>query len=202
MPANAKARPRTKPAEERRRELMSAAERVFLEFGVASATIDQITSAADVGKGTFYLYFSSKEDVLAALRDRYAEELLAKIKTATSEVPEQDWKGRLGASVRACLHGYLDAIRLHDILFYGSRPPTREGLVDNIVIDHLFDLLRGGVAAGAWAVDDPRFTAVFLFSGLHGIVDDAHIKEKRINRGRLEDRLERLCFRAVGLLPD
>jgi hypothetical protein len=88
--------------------------------------------------------------------------------------------------------GYLDSIRLHDILSYGSRPPTREGLVDNVTIDHLFDLLQSGVVAGAWSIDDPRFTAVFLFSGLHGVVDDAHVKEKRINRDWLVRRLERL----------
>jgi len=60
-------------------------------------------------------------------------------------------------------------------------------------------LLQGGVDASAWKIDDPRFTAVFLFSGLHGIVDDAHTKEKRINRERLVQRLEKLCFRAVEL---
>jgi hypothetical protein len=69
----------------------------------------------------------------------------------------------------------------------------------NFVIEHLVVLLRAGVAAGAWSVDGPRFTAVFLFSGLHSEVDDAYIKEKRVNRSRLANRLERLCFRAVGL---
>jgi hypothetical protein len=49
-------------------------------------------------------------------------------------------------------------------------------------------------------MDDPRFTAVFLFSGLHAVVDHAYSKEKRLNRSRLAQGLERLCFRAVGLL--
>src|ERR1035438_2043651 len=56
--------PRTKPPETRRDELMNAAERLFLSEGVAATTIEQITSAAAVAKGTFYLYFSSKDDVL------------------------------------------------------------------------------------------------------------------------------------------
>ena len=99
----------------------------------------------------------------------------------------------------AAVAGYLESIRLHDVLFYDFRPPTREGLVDNIVIDHLSGLLRAGVRAGAWRIDDPRFTAVFLFSGLHGVVDDAYSKRKRVNRSRLALRLERLCLRAAGL---
>jgi hypothetical protein len=95
--------------------------------------------------------------------------------------------------------GYLDSAQLHDILFYGSRPPTRKGLVKNIIIDHLVELLRGGVGAGAWSVDGPDFTAVFLFNGLHSVVDHAQTNEKRVNRSRLIHRLQRLCLRAVGL---
>ena len=80
MRAASKFRPRTKPPAERRDELMNAARRLFLKQGVAPTTIEQITSGADVAKGTFYLYFSSKEDVLAALGERFAQELLATIK--------------------------------------------------------------------------------------------------------------------------
>jgi len=203
MPAASKLRPRTKPPEERRDELMKAAQRVFLERGVGPATIEQITEGAGVAKGTFYLYFSSKEDILAGLRDRFGQDLLKKIKAAIAENKKDDWRGKLGTWAAAGVSGYLESIRLHDILFYGSRPPKREGLVKNVIIDHLVELLQAGADAGAWSVDDPRFTAVFLFSGLHGVVDDAHTKgKKRLNRSGMAHRLEQLCFRAVGLPLD
>ncbi len=200
MRARTKPRPRTKPPEERRDELMNAAQRLFLKQGVRPTTIEQITSGAKVAKGTFYLYFPSKDEVLAALGERYGQEHLAKIKAAIAAKPEADWQEKLATWARACATSYLDSIRLHDIVFYGSRPRTREGLVDNIVIDHLSELLCEGGEAGAWSVDDPRFTAVFLFSGLHAVVDDAYSKEKRVNRSRLWQRAERLFFREVGIL--
>ena len=199
MRTASKLRPRTKPPEERRVELMNAAQRLFLEQGVGPATIEQITSRADVAKGTFYLYFSSKDDILAALRERFAQELLASIEAAIEARPKEDWKGKLATWARSGVAGYLDSMRLHDIVFYESRPPTREGLVNNAIIDHLYELLRDGSEAGVWEIDDPRFTAVFLFSGLHGVVDHASANEKRLNRGRLAQRFERLCFRTVGL---
>ena len=199
MRSATKLRPRTKPPEKRRDELMNAAQRLFLKQGVAPTTVEQITSGAYVAKGTFYLYFSSKEDILAALGERFGKDLLVSITTAIAEKPEQDWKGKLATWAKACVTGYLDSIRLHDIVFYGSRPPTREGLVSNVIIDHLSGLLQAGVDAGAWSIDDSGGTAVFLFSGLHGVVDDAFAKEKRLNRSRLVERVERLCFRAVGL---
>ena len=194
-----KLRPRTKPPEERRDELMNAAQRLFLKQGVAQTAIEHITLGADVAKGTFYLYFSSKEDILAALGERFGQQLLVKIKTAVATKPVGDWKGKLATWANALVSGYLDSIRIHDIVFYGSRPSTREGLVDNIIIDHLAELLQAGVDARAWSLDDSRFTAVFLFSGLHSVVDDAVSREKRVNRKRLADRAERLCYRAVGL---
>jgi AcrR family transcriptional regulator len=178
---------------------MNAAQRLFLEHGVGAVTIEEITSSAAVAKGTFYLYFSSKDDLLGALRKRFAEQLLARIRAAIGKQSQAHWKARLSAWAKAIIAGYLDSMRLHDILFYASRPLSREGLIDNIIIDDLYHLLQTGVAAGAWSIEDPRFTAVFLFSGVHGVVEEAFSKHQRVNRVRLARSLQRLCFRAVGL---
>ena len=68
-PKAAGAQPRTKSPETRRQDLLDAGEKVFLEKGVAGATVEDITSCAGVAKGTFYLYFASKDDLLNALRE-------------------------------------------------------------------------------------------------------------------------------------
>jgi AcrR family transcriptional regulator len=194
-------RPRTKPPEERRNELMEAAQHLFLKQGVGATTIEQITAKADVAKGTFYLYFSSKADVRAALGERFAQKHLHAIKTAIAKTRDDDWRGKLATWIRATVTFYLDSIRLHDMLFYESRSPTRQGLVDNIVIDHLSGLLEAGAAARAWSVERPRSAAVFLFSGIHAAVDDAYTKEKRVNRNRLVHTLEQICLATIGLTP-
>jgi AcrR family transcriptional regulator len=181
---------------------MNAAQLLFLKHGVGPTTIEQITTDAAVAKGTFYLYFSSKEDVLGALRGRFAQELRKSIIAAVAQNKEEDWKGKLATWAAAGVAGYLDSAQLHDILFYSSRPPTRKGLVKNIIIDDLAELLSRGVEAGAWSVADPELTAVFLFNGLHSVVDHAQSSQKRLNRGRLAQSLERLYLRAVGLAAD
>ncbi len=201
--ANArKSRPRTKPPEERRDDILDAAQRIFLEQGVGLTTIEHITSGADVAKGTFYLYFKSKDDLRAALGERFGRNHLTRIKTAVSKRPAEDWRGKLAAWVAASVGFYLDSIQLHDVLFYEGRSPTREGLVDNVVIDYLAEILSAGAVARAWPIDDPRSAAVFVFSGIHGVVDDVYSKEKRVNRIRLVQRLEQLCFGAVGIARD
>ncbi len=49
--------------DERRASLIAAAQRVFGEKGFHAATVDDITRAANVAKGTFYLYFQEKREI-------------------------------------------------------------------------------------------------------------------------------------------
>src|SRR2546422_4882957 len=51
-------------SERTRDALREAANRLFLERGVDATTVDAICAAAGVSKGTFYLYFHRKEDLL------------------------------------------------------------------------------------------------------------------------------------------
>jgi len=179
---------------------MNAAARLFLKNGVAATSIEQITVGADVAKGTFYLHFASKDDVLLALRERFVSQYLDRIRKAIARRPEGDWRGKVAAWAKAGVTGYLDAAALHDIVFHEYQPQSGKKHGDNIVIVHLTGLLEDGAKAGAWSVHDPRITATFLFHGLHGVVHDA-LAEKRLVRRRLIAQLQQACFRAVGLPP-
>ena len=55
-----------------RARILSAAEQLMREGPVDAVTIAQITDAADVGHGTFYLHFKSKYEVLVPIIGRYA----------------------------------------------------------------------------------------------------------------------------------
>ena len=46
--------------------LLEAAQRLFLEHGIESVSIDDITREASVAKGSFYRYFHDKEDLVRA----------------------------------------------------------------------------------------------------------------------------------------
>jgi AcrR family transcriptional regulator len=49
-----------------RRVIFETAIRMFSEQGFDVPTIEQIAAGADIGKGTFYNYFASKEEILVA----------------------------------------------------------------------------------------------------------------------------------------
>lgn len=55
----------------RHAEILAAARKVFAENGFTTSTLDQIAAEAGIAKGTIYLYFSSKDEILwAAIRSR------------------------------------------------------------------------------------------------------------------------------------
>src|ERR1700742_4619327 len=60
---------RTRRSAETRERIFHAAMRIFAEKGFAETTVEDITNAADVGKGTFFNYFPSKEHILIAFSD-------------------------------------------------------------------------------------------------------------------------------------
>src|SRR3954449_1227873 len=69
------ARARTQPAAVRREQLLDAAEAVLMERGLSATTVADVAQAAGVAKGTMYLHFESKAELLAGLRARYMQRL-------------------------------------------------------------------------------------------------------------------------------
>jgi AcrR family transcriptional regulator len=123
---------------QRRREIVGAAMRVFAERGLTAARMEDVAAAADISKGTIYLYFPSKEALILALVDelyggdaaRMREGMgkgsaQARLRSIARGLAEASTQGRallplvldiygLGsrdAAVRARLTAYFDAYR-------------------------------------------------------------------------------------------
>ena len=56
--------------EQRRNDILDAAEKVFFSRGVDNATMDEVAEAAELSKGTLYLYFKSKEELYMGIHIR------------------------------------------------------------------------------------------------------------------------------------
>ena len=173
--------PRTKPAEERRADLLASARRAFVAKSVTATTLEDITSGAGVSKGLFWQYFRSKEEVVFVLQQQYAERFADAVREAVAAAP--DWRAKLDACVETCLDRFEAERDLHDVLFRhtdparlghgphnhaagadGARPgpPAHEALIAAIA-----ELLADGAAAGAYRVGDPTALATLLYAALH-----------------------------------
>jgi AcrR family transcriptional regulator len=63
----------TKEYDERRNEIINAAEKLFHGKGYEKCTVNDILKEVGIAKGTFYYYFKSKEEVTDAIVSRYKE---------------------------------------------------------------------------------------------------------------------------------
>jgi AcrR family transcriptional regulator len=64
---------------ERRNAILDAAEALFLEHPDRMANVAEVADAAGVAKGTVYLYFPSKEEMLLALHERHVAGFFAEL---------------------------------------------------------------------------------------------------------------------------
>ena len=142
---------RTKPAEQRRAELLAAGRALFLAKGIAATSLDDITQRAGVSKGLFYLYFASKEDLVLTLQEQFSREVGARMGAAATVLAESgqaDWAARLDACVKAGFECYRDLHDLHEVLFHhghAARPDPEPAPAILVIAG----LLAAGTAAGA-----------------------------------------------------
>lgn len=181
-----------KPADERRRDLLEAGLRVLTEKGFDRATVDDITMAAGVAKGTFYLYFASKADLVVALRRQVWEQIGAEVsgRAASDEV---DWWALFDDWIGVYVAFLLEEGHVHDALWHGAAGVAVPGDADPM--KPIARAIAQGAEAGAFSVEDPLFAAAVLFHGIHGAVEAA-VARGRVSRARLQ-RLSRALARRL-----
>ena len=180
-------RPRTKPTEERRADLLDAAEHLALERGVDGITVDQITARTGVSKGTFYLYFDSKDQVLQALRDRYVTAFMRR--QAEAVAGATDPVARVEVWATAGLEDYVRDHTLHDVIF--QHRPTSPTPAGPTPIAALTRLLQEGIDAGAFHLPAPEATATVIYHAMHGTAD--HLIHTAGPRQAVIEELRHLC---------
>jgi AcrR family transcriptional regulator len=97
---------RTRVAAERRERmrarLIESAMLVFAEKGIAANAIQEVIALAEVSQGTFYNYFRTNDELLAAVAQELNEELIGLIETEVGQY--DDPAQRIASGVRLFLH--------------------------------------------------------------------------------------------------
>lgn len=75
----------TKDAEERRAEILDAAEELFARKGYASTSTNDIIERIGIARGTLYYHFRSKEEILDAVVLRFTDSLIRKAEEASAD---------------------------------------------------------------------------------------------------------------------
>ena len=185
---------RTQPPEVRREQLLDAAAALLVEKGFASMTVAEVAERAGVAKGTVYLYFDTKESLVAGLQAKYDEALVEQVRVLNQGGGSE--LARLESFLRATLDFHVAERQLHEVLFHQAGMRDDETL--RTLAGELERYISAGVETGAFHVDDARFTAEFMLHGLHGALV-AHLHDRRTGRTRFIASCSAVCRQLLGV---
>jgi len=161
---------------ERRRQILAAAKQVFAEAGYHGASIHAIIERAEIARGTFYLYFESKEAVFGAVLDEAMTELRERIVRIDvgpgAPPPEVQLRDSLGAVLE-----FIVADRpLATVLLNGAWTPDAEAAarLQTFYADirRVIALsLETGMTMGVIRTCHPARTAAALLGLVRGIIE-------------------------------
>jgi AcrR family transcriptional regulator len=92
-------RPTRLPRSARRKQLLAAAQQIFVAHGYHAAAMDEIAERAGVSKPVLYQHFPGKLELYLALLDTHCDAIIAKVRTAMLATPDN--KERVTGAVEA-----------------------------------------------------------------------------------------------------
>lgn len=170
----------TQRGEERRRQLMAFATTRFAENGFHPTSVAEITEGLGVGKGVFYWYFESKEDLLRAILADAQRDLRRRQRAAIADAPTAT--ERIERGIRASMEWAIehrDYFRLFQFAATDDRFAAGLRKGEQIAVRDAARQVTEAIDEGAIAPGDP----VLLSHALLGV--HTHLVHL-VHRGLLE----------------
>jgi TetR/AcrR family transcriptional regulator len=173
---------REREKEERRQSILRAAREVFFENGFHRATVDSVAERAEVSKGTVYLYFESKETILALLLLEGLDELIEKLEQAYAPAQPLPADERLRRLSQAYLRFFEEEPEYFRLLVAMDRGRFQDSITPEVYqkvlsaslegLDWVGKAIRQGVEEeGTFRCCDIRPAASILWATLNGVLE-------------------------------
>jgi AcrR family transcriptional regulator len=183
---------------DKRSRLLEAAESVFVERGIAAATIDEITARAGVAKGTFYLYFKSKDDLVAALQRRLWAGHVAIATAAADEAATGDWWATVDELIEQVIDYDLEHREWHRLVGQSPSPLGDEEQAEEEMIALVTAAIEVGLQRGVCHTQDPELTATLLYRAVQGASHQWCLADEPPDRERMLTSLRELTRKALA----
>lgn len=164
----------------RREDILRAARQVFFANGGRRATIDDVATRAEVSKGTIYLYFESKEAILAHLVLEGLDILSSQLEAAYAphkDLPADERIRRLAFAYLKFSKNYPQHFRLMTAFDHGRfREHVPLPLYQEIAERSMTSLrwveraLGQGCESGQFALQDSWRMAGVMWASLNGVL--------------------------------
>ncbi len=189
----------TKKGEQTRHQIIEASEQLFMEKSVDKVTINEIVQRAGIAKGTFYLYFDSKETLVYHFIEVKLRGLNKYLDKLDVEGYEKEDIEKIISYIVFFLKKHRTLIKLmHHVRFFSFIGfHNMENKSVNKWIEGLTAWLEKGRLNGALNIENSKFVAYFLVITFHEVLERAIIDE---NPFTIDEASEALKAIAVKLL--
>ena len=156
--------------DDRREELTEAAIGVLRAGADEGNWVAEVTRAAGAAKGTFYVYFTSWEHMLAVVRERLIAESTTPIRDALAADDKIDWWAVLEDQCGRFFDVVTEFGRHHALIFHSALPgePGGESRSGSTL---LAEAIERGIAEGCFGPVDVEAAAQMLFAAVHAAAD-------------------------------
>ena len=167
--------PRPDVSQERKTQILNAAENIFSAKGFEEARMDDIAGETGLSKGTLYLYFKSKEELIIALLDRLVQREFNQLENLEGEdVSAAESIGKLTDMVTRDIVGIL---RLIPIVYSFLALTFRNKYVQRTLKDYLnryinifIPIIQRGIDSGEFRSVQAREVAIAAGAIIEGTI--------------------------------
>jgi AcrR family transcriptional regulator len=190
---------RQKEREDRKEQILAAARAIFFEDGIRRATVDAIAARAEVAKGTVYLYFPTKETILAHLLLEGLDALSERLAGAYDEAGTRTGEARVRRLASAYYDFYHNENDYFRLLMAFDRGHFQETVSPEIYerilhrslrsLRWLAEAMQQAIGERSFAAGDARRMAGMLWAALNGVLV---LTSHPLRRELVEQEVERL----------
>lgn len=165
--------PRPNVSDERKIQIINAAEDVFTKKGFGEARMEDIAEETGLSKGTLYLYFKSKDDLIIAILDRMFQREFKQLENLDQDglsATDAIWK-----MTDLLIKDILGLMRLIPIVYQFLAMAFRNKYVQlalkkyiNRYLDILIPIIQRGVESGEFHQVDTREVAIAMGAMIEG----------------------------------
>ena len=194
-----------KQRQERETLILQAAEEVLMEKGYYETSIDEIAARVGIAKGTVYLHFPSKEDLVIAIFERDMQQLLQYIDAIMSQALIS--RGKIEA-IFDLMHGGIISKRMQLLYSISNGAGLRHLLVEkkgclreiwDQLSARLNSLLEEGKAAGEF---DSSLPTMVMLSAFYSLLSpknyDRLMGEGQMSGEEVAKNLKRIYFKGIS----
>ncbi len=162
-----------KKAEERREEIIAAAEELFLAKGYDRTTMKDVMDRLQVAKGTIYHYFKSKEELLDAVLDSLVSNLVEEMQAIANEAEGTALEKLRHLIVKSTAVDSHDQEMLDNLHQPGNTGMHLRLLAKLIIMQAPIyaEFIRQGCEENLFATEHPLESAEFILAAIQFLTD-------------------------------